>query len=226
MKLLLVAALAACQSCAYHKPQSLPQLYETRGVERIVKSSVRIRVYCNGQLTAYGSGVAVSPRHVLSARHIARGCSNSPTPDMAQFEMITPDGIGHEFILELEAANPEIDAARFVILGSLELANYASIADYQPRIGQPVYQYAGDGTMDIGGEHAFQFKQGFVSETQQDLVIVSIHGVPGNSGSGIFDSEGNLLGILWGGSWQYSRENYIEATRPVAWPELVPGPVL
>lgn len=229
MRIALVAAfVAACSSCATFqklKPYDpLAPVYVSDGVERIVKSAVRIRIYCDGQLLGYGSGTAISPRYLLTARHISQGCQSSETPDMGTFTAQFDNGEIYEIITAKESA--EVDTALMVVAGSNSFPAWAPLADYQPSVGQRVWVYAGDGTIDGDGEYAFQIKDGLLSHVLAGLIVVSAHGVPGNSGCGVFDEDGNLLGVLWGGSWNASREFYFEAYRPQAWPELIPGPSL
>ncbi len=46
-----------------------------------------------------------------------------------------------------------------------------------------------------------------------DYVMVSLRGVPGNSGSALLDEAGNVVGILSMGQWGGDREHYILAVR-------------
>lgn len=226
----LMALIFGCSSCAATAHAvTVQQEYETRGVERMVRSAVRIRIFCDGEIYAYGSGTAVSPRDILTAKHIASGCPDSDDPEKEMVTTFTAqfaNGQIYEVGTVKFANGDRIDAAWMANLEVADFPDYAKIADYQPRVGQRVMMYAGDGTIDQPDEHAFQFKDGYISRTDDWRLVVSSHGVPGNSGCGVFDEDGNLIGILWGGSWSASREFYFEASRPVAWGELRPPPDL
>jgi hypothetical protein len=76
----------------------------------------------------------------------------------------------------------------------------APLADVAPPAGTPVYQW-GYGGKTAGA--APTLKCGVVSEQGAWLgpksLRTSIHSQSGDSGSGVFDSEGRLVGVCWGG---------------------------
>lgn len=195
---------------------------DTIAVQIVMQSSVRILADCDGDgdLDGFASGVAVSPRHILTARHVAEGCGRiSRAPDMAQFWAYTWDARRIPIVVDMLARDPEVDAARFVVDGGSDpFAVWALPALYLPATGQRVYQYTGDGTFDP----PFHWKEGVISGARGQQLDISIHGVPGNSGSAVFDVNGNILGILWGGRWHSGLEFAIGAYRPQAWIELIP----
>ena len=192
--------------------------YQTDGMERMALSAARIYAYCDGDLQGYGSATAVGPRQMLTAKHMVEACSPAQHPAwLAQF----PDGT--IWPVTEAGKSEEYDAARLDILEEWgDFPAWAEIAAYTPRKGQRVYFLTGDGrTID---EYPFYFKDGFVAgfDDDGDSLIISTHGVPGNSGCAVFDSNGALLAVLWGGLWDSSAEFVIVATRPQAWPELLP----
>ena len=222
--LVLMGAIApmACSGGCIPQAHLTHSGADTIAVQIIVQSSVRILADCDGDgdLDGYASGVAISPRHILTARHVAEGCGRvSQAPDMAQFWALTWDDRRIPLVVDMLARDPEVDAARFVVDGGSDpFAVWARPALYLPSIGQRVYQYTSDGIM----EPPFQWKEGSISRIGEQQIDVSIHGVPGNSGSGIFDQEGHLIGILWGGRWNPNIEFTVGAYRPQSWIELIP----
>lgn len=212
-------ALAFVTSCAgpagAADPGSVvPVHFETSGIERMTAAAVRIRVYCNGELAGYGSGTAIGPRHLVTARHLLRMCEDGRFT--AQFD----SGMRYEISLVAGASNEDVDAALFANVERDDFKNWAQLAGYQPRRGQQVFFYTGDGWIDTDGEWPFQIKEGRVSFVRAGTMVVSTHGVPGNSGCGVFDADGALLGVLWGGRWDARTEFYIEAFRPQAWSDI------
>lgn len=207
---LLALVVASCGACAgWMRPNA-----SAPGIGRVLTSSARVRVLCDGKLVGYGSGVAVGYRHVLTARHVARACASAAT-----FEVVFDDGSIRAAMVDADA--PEsVDVSRLVLDGVRR--SWAWVARYRPRRGQRVWVYAGDGKMDSAHEWAFHLKQGWITHVEDYVIVVGIHAVPGNSGAAVFDDEGRVLGILVGGSWDPNQEFYLAAWRPTAWRGLTP----
>lgn len=193
----------------------------TSPVRVMVESAVRIVIDCDGdgRPEGYGSATVVGPRHLLTARHVAAGCEDSPTPDLARFTAIRWDGAVVEVMPDAYPADPEVDAARLVVVGAHEFTTWAGISFETPQAGDRVYNRAGDGDLKI-----LHFKEGFVGSVFSDQIVLDLHGVPGNSGSGIFNARGELIGILWGGKWNPAQEFTTLAYRPGKWADLLDFP--
>ena len=74
--LALVALMACSSSCRHHPTVRVP--YDTAAArERLYSSTVRLAVQCIDGSGGWGSGVAVSTRHVLTARHVIDGCGEA-----------------------------------------------------------------------------------------------------------------------------------------------------
>jgi len=203
------------------------QEYESVGIRVAVESSVRILAYCgpSKRLDSVGSGVAVSPKEVISARHVAVACQGSPTPDWVIYEALLDNGDTYELATD-RMANEDTDVVRFTVVGMRTLPRWTELATYQPRVGQRVTIYAGAGVATEDRKEAgfwsFMLKFGVVSHTYKDVVVISTHGVPGNSGGAIFDDDGRVIGIISSGVWHFAHENFVDALRPTYWPELWP----
>lgn len=218
--ILAFAVITACGGTAL-APRSVPT--DRAGIKNALAASVRIRGYCNGELVGYGSGVAVSDRHVLTARHITQMCADTATPDMASFELVSPDGSVRDATGDMDAIDDSIDVGRLIVTDGHYFKTYAPIAEYTPDVPDDVFIYAGDGTMDVSEpQRLFFFKWGSVSKVWEHTILVSFHGVPGNSGAGVFDAAGHVVGILHSGNWTPTKENFVLADRPSAWVELFP----
>lgn len=205
------------------------QVYVTKGVQRLVESSVRIRAYCGPELKvdSLGSGVAVGPRHIISARHVAVACQDSQTPDWVSYEAIMDNGATYEIALDRHAKDDDTDVSRFVVLGMATLPVWTELTDYQPAVGQRIWVYAGGGMkQDDAGFWDFILKDGYVSRSFKDIVVISTHGIPGNSGGAIFDEDGRVIGILVSGVWASAHENYVDAYRPTFFPDLWPESIV
>jgi len=214
----LFCLLLACGSYVSPYHYSGEGTYVSYGVRRMVKSAARLRVYCDGTISAYGSATAISPRLALTARHMGRVCKGTST---ATYTLQFDDGSIYEVAMLKMAKNEEVDTAQLYDVESITFAHYARVAAYEPARGQHVWVYAGDGKLDVPGEWGFVIKEGRVSRVLDGVLVVSAHGVPGNSGCGVFDDAGRLLAVLWGGSWNPNSEFYFEAYRPAAWPDLL-----
>ena len=214
--LCLTLALAACGR-SYYVAGPAPR-YEDEYVEKLARVAVRLRIYCDGKLWGYGSGTIVSRKHVLTAKHVVEAC-----PAGARDSYLAETDDGTQYPVETELKSAEYDAARMRLLPEWgEFPYWAEVASYPLRRGQPVYMFTGDGaTIDAD---PFYLKDGRIARVQptEKSVHVSAHAVPGNSGCGVFDAEGRLVAILWGGRWDPRTEFIFVATTPDAWPELVP----
>ena len=50
------------------------------------------------------------------------------------------------------------------------------------------------------------YREGYVVRARTDQVLIDAHGFGGDSGSGIFDDEGRLIGVLTGAMWWRSQD--------------------
>lgn len=191
--------------------------YHSLGARITMESSMRIVVECTGEWEGFGSAVAVSSRHALTARHVVTICEG------ARFLALLPDGRAVWMVEDMRAARGDLDAARLVVDGSDEpFKVWATTRARDPKLGETVCSYTGGGpdkfeailAVLAGGpmtlaiwEEPFVYKCGGVarySPGAENGLAVKLGGgsVGGNSGSGIFDADGYLVALLVEGTTQ------------------------
>lgn len=212
---LLLAATAACSGCAaFQRPGPKP-------VDIVAKSAYRVLVDCDGdgRTDVLGSATAIGPRTFLTARHVARSCAEwaQDFPSQAFAALMqghapkasVRDTWGNTRQVYAEATSELVDVSRLVLDDSEKASKtWAKVRFGDVSLGERVQMFAGDGLLQM------IWKDGIISGSTDQEILVSVHGVPGNSGSGIFDSEGRLVAVLWGGRWDSDGEFMIVATRP------------
>lgn len=167
---------------------------------RMYLSSVRIKVICKDESGSMGTGFAVSPRHVITALHVI-DCEGEPP---AFVFVVLRDGKS----IPMWVDDPRIggvDAVRLSVLEPLamEFKTWVPTSDRAPLIGEDVCVVAGG----MPGTYGIK-KCGAVAFIQDGHFIVSMHIVPGNSGGAVFDSFGNVIGIVRAASFEPRREYY------------------
>lgn len=202
----LFLLLAGCQACA-----GIFQGYRNQVDYIEFEASVRIFVECpNG--TQAGSGVAVSRRHVITAKHVVECLVGLPTSIVARTR--------HSATLEMavDEVSETQDVARLVVVGAGEpFYVYAEISYSRPRVGDKVCSVGGDGPY----THSVR-KCADIATVTDHYLVAPLGPVPGNSGSGVFDSRGRVVGILTRGIWFPDKEKLSLSVRSSAWKELAP----
>ena len=183
--------------------------------DRVIESGYRIVVDCDGdgEPNGYGSMSAIGPRHFLTAGHMA--CPEEER-DTAKYWALDKDLNRRDVLMEIVSGS--VDVARVKLAPGFALnQTWAKISRVEPELGEPVFQYTGGAMLQMF------FKIGYVGKVTDKELWVSQHGVPGNSGSGVFNTRGELIAVLWGGDWNPSREFYFLATRPAQFENLLVG---
>ena len=238
MAVLSVAAL----SCAWATP-SWSKKYSTYPDYIQYESAVRLDIKCDQFFAGTGSGVIVSGRHVLTAKHVAVMCGDLKlrfdaicyedpglckelgVPSLSgdtTFVARLSSGLEIGMIVDVLAGN-DVDAARLVVPGVVApFATWADVSYRKPRIGERLCSIGGQAQ----DEHSFRKcgEVAFYLDGPQ-AVISGLGAVHGNSGSPIFDSDGDVVAILWGArAWWNGAENVTIAFTSVAWRSIVPEP--
>lgn len=173
--------LLACNACA--APQ-LPR--DARPAERRDAYSVKIEA-CGG----VGSGVVIGDRKILTANHVAEDCP----------EMIVEFADGRRMNATLDKAWPGRDTARLTVDASTGLGkpSFAKADSNKEVCTTTAYPARGGACGPVG--QVFQTpvcQEGRISRWCYDFNF-STYVVGGNSGSAIYDSDGNLIGLVTGG---------------------------
>lgn len=208
---MLLALVTACGHVAINLPG--PRPYDSDEHRIMFESSLRIFVACFDGRTIAGSGVAVSPRHVITARHVVAGCTGEP----ASITAVRRDGQTVEVVEDSLAAG--IDVARLVAVGGSEpFVVHAGVRLTSPMVGEPICTVANDASAT-----SFLMKCGSIAATAPGKIVAAVHIVPGNSGGPVFDTKAHVIGIWSMGRFDPRMDLFGVATSSRAWSRLLPA---
>jgi len=160
--------------------------YDTAAArERLYSSTVRLAVQCIDGSGGWGSGVAVSTRHVLTARHVIDGCGEAGP------WIITASPYGRPLTVEMvvDKIARGGDAARLVVVGT-----QSPFRDYAAPGMAPV----SDGNLvcaSVFDPSFFMYRCGYLVGVSADTLILGFRIVGGNSGGPVF-RDGELIGLV------------------------------
>lgn len=184
---LTLALLAgACSACA--AVDVIDTGYATRALEAQDRASVRIFVECGDGRAKLGSGVVVSPTLVLTADHVTLCDGN----EAALFTVFDRDGGAHEAVVDRHAG-AGVDVARLVLTQDATTFRSWARIGAPPRFGDPLCWIGGD-SLPIRAQHCGPFTPFKIGS--EVIPVISAHGAHGNSGSGVFNEWGELVGIM------------------------------
>lgn len=154
---------------------------EVKAPEQAISSTVSIFFLGNG--IGRCSGVVVKETedntHILTAKH----CINVSEENYVDNNLVT-------FIV----TSPNDDLAYLIVDGQLENRTVATIGNQEAKIDETIYHI---GYPDWDGK---MYKaNGPVNRKTNDWSWANLRSKGGCSGGGIFNEEGELVGILWGG---------------------------
>lgn len=234
MKNLILSLLVLTAACSNWPP---PKFAENASVAAVTGVSYRVIARCElgsehaNMIIGGGSAVAVAPRHALTARHVIEGsrfraeaiCGG---PDMYKLVVRSPEGAELEVVPDAYPGDPNwqehtgADAARLVLAGVAEFPRWAPLARTLPRIGDQVCSFTGSQVDHEVGE-LFSYKCGYVSRVAKDYLVLGLKGAPGNSGAGLLNSRGELVGLITEGYMDPRSEFIMLGPSIVALRELV-----
>jgi trypsin-like peptidase len=170
-------------------------------------TSVRIVATCeDGKYL--GSGIIINSNTILTAQHVTI-CDEFGTPAT---EVVVVDYLGNEFKVVNETAKDGIDVTKLSVKDA-PFKYWAQISKQLPRIGATVCWYGGDGFIESRGYKKCGFYEGHRVINEAEYEWMSGKPSPGNSGSGILDEHGQLIGILNVGSWHPAYDQIMGFTR-------------
>jgi hypothetical protein len=175
---LLIAITISSYGCAGRNvPKSEKEPIETPAA---VAAQADRTVMVDG--CGYGSGVMISPTAVLTARHVVflRGVDH---PCMIVIEY--PDGTREDATVDLESTR--LDVVRLKTKARREIQAPKSHA---VTIWETVCIVSGHPERDASCGRAVHFSSGFAG------IMHTARTIPGNSGSGLWNRRGELLGIV------------------------------
>jgi len=190
LKWILVLLFTSC--CA-----GKPYRYTPSVVNFQYATSVRLIVFClDGP--KLGSGVIISKRQVLTAKHVAK-CKVGPPP----FLIIARDVRSNKIEMKIDRVSETVDVARLITLnGAEQFPIYASInLDDDAKVGDQVCVVAGD-------DAVFMIRKcGEMTLPSSTGYMTTVPVVPGNSGSALWNDVGQVIGIIVRGRWDAGAEH-------------------
>jgi hypothetical protein len=202
----------------------------------VVDSSYRVLVKCDlsEQPTKLltGSAVAVAPRYALTARHVVEAAYERAEVvcggrDMFKIVLVNPAGREMEAVLDAFPKDPDwenhawADMARLVLVGAHEFPHYVPLAKNLPNLGDQVCAYTGS-VIGMAGMESWAYKCVYVSRVGSLDVAFGGKCAPGNSGGGLLNANGELVGLIIEGYMYPDQEFWLRGPNARALRELVP----
>lgn len=191
---ILLGCLAIAYSCACSGVSLRTSSYESPVDALEYQSSYRIDVFCPDGTGKYGSAVAITRRHLITAKHVV---------NCAPVRIIAVSPTGDRWDVDIDAVSTS-DAVRLVVDGTGEPFVVHATGTASVSIGERIC-IIGGGRIEI----AWMRKCGDVAGVYDDGIVAALHVVPGNSGGPGFNRRGELVGIVHGGEWDPGAENYV-----------------
>ncbi len=153
-------------------------------------SAVSLKVMCPDGTGHYGSGVIVSEHRILTAAHVAQ-CAAEDVGHVAATSITVESG-GTSFTAEADTIIQEADIARVKVSGSLKQRLSPVSVGPLPAVGDTVCF--------MSAVPRYRYRCGLAQRSEPgpnaDIVIEDAGVMHGNSGSGLFDLQGRLIGII------------------------------
>jgi S1-C subfamily serine protease len=188
----LIATLAGCAAitgaCDWQPAQaavpnpSTPLVAELRDQLHQIRDTVRIEATC-GDAVWMGSGTLISATQIITARHVV-DCTTGGAITARRLFSRDKYPIHVEF-----ESDPEHDIARAVLAGGARLEDVsAPVVGPSPSVG--------DHLCFVTGAPLVEIQCGDATGLESPLVVHNATTVPGNSGAGVYDRSGKLVGVV------------------------------
>lgn len=148
-----------------------------------VAEAATLSVLCSDGSMKAGSGVLIGPDRLLTASHVVACGDGDPM-------LIIVELHGASTLAGVEVMSTGADIARLQTLDKLEF--FAVLIGPKPEIGDTVCVAAG---APLGRTRRCGPVERFDADASGDIVHAVVT-EPGNSGAGVYDAEGRLVGIL------------------------------
>jgi hypothetical protein len=181
----VLAVCGACMSQTVHAeihpaPHARPLLPSEQRA-----AAVMVTARCGGEDVGYGSGVLISPEHVLTAAHVVRrNC-----PEARPLSLLVTLEQGDDFAAVIETISNDQDIARLRVSTRITGIRPAQLLGPVPLVGEVCT--------------ATSFPENTRGCGALEMFMNRAHGVRfawgvtrGNSGSGVYDAEGRLVALV------------------------------
>jgi len=165
---------------------------------------------CSGkEFRSAGSGVAVAQNklgtYVVTAGHI---CEDSPYPEnsgltsSSKYEILNMAGEKNSAEVVTSALKDKDGVDICMLFAAGVYIEPVKIAANKPKAGDKIYNLAAP--YSIGQPGAVPILEGrYIGEIAKNTFAYSVPAAPGSSGSGMFNTKGELVGVLYAVYWRF-----------------------
>ncbi len=204
MRAFLFAVMLLATGC-YSGAKALPPMNVAADVDSLTAKAVALgEVTEDGELDIFCSGVWVAPGVIATADHCVRGLKpGTQVSYVVKADMVQPGQYAVKFTAEphtavLDLRDPDHDVALLLAVGSVPSHEVAPIQSEPPKQGSQVHTLGAPlgvpWSYSRGDVAAIRF---LPSHTDHDILTVQVTAPisGGNSGGGLFNDRGELVGI-------------------------------
>lgn len=198
--LALLFVVASCRTVIYH-PETLTRKVDTRAYN----TPTTIIAMCSDGSGQMGTGIVAAPNKVITAKHVIT-CG----PEKSLTSVVVLKG-KERYDATVENASANFDVA----LLDVQKANFTYYAPFTKRVPTQGEQVCTITNQKIK-------KCGLVVDSDENSMVFNIHGVHGNSGSPVFNEQGEVVGVLIRATMDYSIDELTMSVNTSAFSELLP----